>query len=371
MSMAVALPPYIRTIEALREHLQAAIELEHSTIPPYLCALYTLRASSNDAASEIIRSVVVEEMLHMVLAANVLNAVGGAPSIDHPQFVPDYPARLPIGMGRPLVVDLRKFSEAAIDTFLAIECPAKPPPRKRLRLAAPAPVPVDPGQLVQMIKRGELYSSIGAFYEAIERGLQALEALAGAKGSTIFIGDPHRQVTREYYYNSGGEAFPVTDLDTALKALREIVDQGEGYDKGIFDDDFTEFGQQKCLAHYYRFNQIRLGRYYGPEDTPQTGPTGPPLAVSYGPEAVEDMIDNPSLAALPEGPLRDSGRAFSAVYTGLLRSIHRAVNGERDAMVTGVVEMFTLKDRAVDLMRSPLPQGHKAGPCFRFSSAKE
>ena len=39
-------------------------------------------------AAELIESVVMEEMLHMVLAANVLNAIGGTPSIGRPGFVP-------------------------------------------------------------------------------------------------------------------------------------------------------------------------------------------------------------------------------------------------------------------------------------------
>ena len=62
----------------LHEHLQAAVELELLVIPPYLCALYSLRPMTNAEASLVIRSVVVEEMLHMVLAANVLNALDTA-----------------------------------------------------------------------------------------------------------------------------------------------------------------------------------------------------------------------------------------------------------------------------------------------------
>nr|MCU0322110.1 ferritin-like protein [Chitinophagaceae bacterium] len=55
----------IKTIDSLKKHLQVAIELEHSTIPPYLCALYSIKEGTNVAASQIIRSVVIEEMLHM------------------------------------------------------------------------------------------------------------------------------------------------------------------------------------------------------------------------------------------------------------------------------------------------------------------
>ena len=34
-------------------------------------------------------------MLHMTIACNVLNAVGGQPAIDRAGFVPDYPMILP------------------------------------------------------------------------------------------------------------------------------------------------------------------------------------------------------------------------------------------------------------------------------------
>src|SRR5262245_35167673 len=71
----------IATLESLRQHLQWAIELEHCTIPPYLCALYSLDAVRNPEACEVVASVFVEEMLHMALAGNLLNAVGGHPRL--------------------------------------------------------------------------------------------------------------------------------------------------------------------------------------------------------------------------------------------------------------------------------------------------
>ena len=72
----------------LYTHLQGAIELEHSTIPPYLTALYSIKKGSNREAAAIIRSVVMEEMLHMTIAANTLNAIGGAPEINTSGFIP-------------------------------------------------------------------------------------------------------------------------------------------------------------------------------------------------------------------------------------------------------------------------------------------
>src|SRR6187401_1377068 len=85
----------ITNLENLRTHLQWAIEIEHSIIPPYLCALYSIKPGTNREAVEAITSVFIEEMLHMTLAANVLNAVGGAPRLDAADFLPRYPMNLP------------------------------------------------------------------------------------------------------------------------------------------------------------------------------------------------------------------------------------------------------------------------------------
>jgi Ferritin-like len=42
--------------EALRRHLQWALELEHSMLPPYLCALYSIREDAKPEAAELVRS---------------------------------------------------------------------------------------------------------------------------------------------------------------------------------------------------------------------------------------------------------------------------------------------------------------------------
>jgi hypothetical protein len=84
----------IETLESLREHLQWAIELEHATLPPYLCALYSLDPSRNPEAVQVVGSVFAEEMIHLALAANLLNAVGGQPRLDTPQMLPRHPRRL-------------------------------------------------------------------------------------------------------------------------------------------------------------------------------------------------------------------------------------------------------------------------------------
>jgi hypothetical protein len=91
----------IDTIDDLRRHLQWAIELEHATIPPYLCALYSLDPARNPEAAQVVGTVLAEEMIHLALAANLLNAVGGAPKLDTPEALVQWLARvLPPGANR-------------------------------------------------------------------------------------------------------------------------------------------------------------------------------------------------------------------------------------------------------------------------------
>ena len=65
----LAVPAEQYDLAWLQESLQVAVELELSTIPPYLCGYWSCQDSSSTAA-QIILSVVLQEMLHMGLAAN-------------------------------------------------------------------------------------------------------------------------------------------------------------------------------------------------------------------------------------------------------------------------------------------------------------
>lgn len=79
MLMIVAKP--IQSLADLHDALQNAIRLEHSTIPPYLTALATLSGSSPSVeyARQVIRDVVVEEMLHMTVGVQLAERNWGAP----------------------------------------------------------------------------------------------------------------------------------------------------------------------------------------------------------------------------------------------------------------------------------------------------
>ena len=118
--------PHITTGEQLHQYLYAAMRLEHATIPPYLTALYSIRPGTNADAYHLLRVTAVEEMLHLTLVANLLNAVDGAPDLTQAGFVPEYPAYLPDGVAH-LEVRRQRFSREALQTFLSIERPRSAP----------------------------------------------------------------------------------------------------------------------------------------------------------------------------------------------------------------------------------------------------
>jgi hypothetical protein len=53
----------------IKANLQTAIELEFSTLPLYLSAMFSLEVQ-NYTAYNLIRSVAMEEMVHIAIAAN-------------------------------------------------------------------------------------------------------------------------------------------------------------------------------------------------------------------------------------------------------------------------------------------------------------
>jgi hypothetical protein len=349
--------PEITTIEKLHHYLHIAMQLEHATIPPYLLALYSIHPGTNVDATQIIRVVVVEEMLHLTLAANILNAVGGQPDLTAPDFVPLYPAALPDGED-DFEVSLRPFSPAALDTFLKIERPKKAQSSDRRLLKRPR------SKIALALQADDTdlhYYSIGEFYEAIAEGLKYLHDKLG--NNKLFTGNRVNQVGPQYYYSGGGKIIEVSDLNSALTAVELIIEQGEGFDRGIFND-------QGELAHDFRFEQLKLGRYYQPGDEPQH-PGGPELKVDWN--AVYPMKVNARLSDYVDFPeLHAAAVAFNENYAEFLALLTRAYNGEPNLLLTQAVpRMFALRNKITQLIHNPIPgmSGVNAAPTFEMAHA--
>ncbi|MEU4572575.1 ferritin-like domain-containing protein [Nonomuraea sp. NPDC023979] len=328
----------IRTLESLREHLQWAIELEHATLPPYLCALYSLDPEKNPEAVRVVGSVFAEEMLHLALAANLLNAVGGSPRLDTPRMLPPHPRPLPHG-DPSLRLALLPFGDEALDMFMRVEQPAPPG----------APVEADG------------YETIGQFYGAIEQGLRDLCDRLGERD--VFCGDPARQVGAAHFRHTAGRLAVVDGLESALAALGEIVEQGEGASAGeVWDGDPDVFHPDRDeVAHYYRFQELKLGRRYQRGDTPRTGPTGEPIQVD--PAGILPMRPNPRPAA-PGTEARAAQDEFNTTYCAMLHQLEQAFNGSPKLLKVATGTMYSLKAQAQALMRMPGADG----PTFEYTA---
>ena len=322
------------SIKGLRHAVQAAIELEHATIPPYLYALYSIKPGKNVEVGQIIRSVVREEMLHMTIACNLLNAIGGTPEIDSPGFLPKYPGPLPHSVQSGLVVTLAPVSIAQVkNVFAKIEEPE---------------IPLDFPDIVLPP------TTIGKFYRKISDTLK----------SGDFTGHPKQQVTAAWWPSD--QLFPITDLVSARSAIEIIVEQGEGTTTSPTDQSLE-------FAHYYRFEEIvhkhRLIK------NPHAGPSTPPnkryiyrgARVPLDRKGVQPLIVNPAVKGYPSGSAAAvANDAFNATYTALLHCLQSVFTVNPQQLATSIGIMESLKDQALAMSQIPLGTNLYAGPTFEY-----
>jgi hypothetical protein len=338
------------TVEGMRTTLQNAIELEHATLPTYLYAMFSIKPDDpnanppyknpNGESYNLILSVVLEEMLHMGLACNILNAIGGSPAIDDPNFIPTYPGPLPCGVEGDLIVPLAPFSlDLLKNVFMVIEEPEDP---QNYPVIKDTEAPVT-----------EL--TIGEFYEAIKAGLDALTKV----DPNIWVPN-NNQVTGTL---PGLTA--VNDYPSAATAIDLIVGQGEGT-----STDPMEPGSTTEPAHYYRFEEIVNGRMLVADPTSPLGYSYSGAPIPFDPTGVYPVVENPKLADyLPEtSPAWIACNTFNATYSSLLKCLHSTFNGSPGDMNTAVNLMFTLLSDAGNVMSIDLGNGTNAGPSFEYQA---
>jgi hypothetical protein len=320
--------------------LQNAIELEHSTIPPYLTALFSLKPGSNDDIARLIHSIVVEEMLHMTIASNILIAIKGHPAINKPDFIPKYPGPLPMSIGgKDFIVGLEAFSIPLVENiFMKIEEPLKPiPVEKPLALAVPD------------------FATIGEFYDALKLKLTEF-------GDSIFVVPPSQQVLQWF---DKARLFPIVDVASAKHGIDIIVQEGEG----TSTDPFQSPGDP---AHYYKFGEIAAGRKIIPKPGGGYIYGGDPIP--FDPTGVYPMKPNPKLTDFaPDSQARSRAEEFDLAYSALLNALHTAFNGQPDRINVAIGLMYELKMIAVSLMQTPAGDGSKmtAGPTFEYIEAAQ
>jgi hypothetical protein len=229
-----------------REHvwwlLAEASQLEHMIMCQYLFAEFSLKDGTNDGLTQeqseavarwrkTLRGIAVEEMLHLALVANLMTAIGAAPPFGRPNF-PQRSGYFPSG----LQLDLQPFGEQALLHFLYLERP-EGMERQDAEEFVPVAPPRDPVDESEFLPRAQEFSTIGHLYRGIEDGLRSLSARLGERA--VFVGSPRAQATPDLFH--WPQLVAVTDLASALAAVEEIIEQGEGA-RGDWRD-----------AHYGRF----------------------------------------------------------------------------------------------------------------------
>jgi Ferritin-like len=343
----------VNNITELRYALQQAIELEHSTIPPYLTANFTLHDTGNDEIMNLVGSVVGEEMLHLSIACNVLNAVGGSPILNNPKFVPAYPGPLPGGVESGLIVPLEKFSKELVEkVFMVIEMPEDPIDIKRKMLSAEKTTAM----------------TIGEFYMLIIAQMEVLEAAAQLQGGTIFTGNPARQMTNEKWFPLS-ELYPITNLETAVNGLNLIIDQGEGTATDPFVNGKDENGNPNEPAHYYRFQEIVMGFHLQEDSTAKSGYSYSGAPIPFDPAKIPNMWPNPKMNDYPTDSLAYvNSKFFNYNYSSLLNCLHATFNGEPKKIDTAMGLMFSIRLYAFKLLQTadPVHPGYMAGPSYEY-----
>jgi hypothetical protein len=211
----------INSYEDLTNAIQLAIQLEFATIPPYLCAQWSIREDPN-RVELLIHEIVSQEMSHLALAGNVLSAINGSPKLAFADFIPNYPVKeLPGGIFQPMPVQLLPLTREQISVFMQIEHPEFP---------------------IAMIEPDEDPTSIGEFYQELIQGLKKVNPR---------INPNSNQVPIQHFKK-------IATLQDAISILEHIAEEGEGTLESPLQPPFAL--DRSTLAHYYTFKELYLQR---------------------------------------------------------------------------------------------------------------
>jgi len=222
--------------------LTEAAEFEHAVMCTYLYAQWSLKRHESEGITTpekeaierwrgLIRSVAMEEMLHLALVNNMIAAFGATPHLSRPEF--------PVAQGYfPAELDLHlaPFNEQTIEHFVFIERPEgidiadgvgfthESHYQRVVATDLLTPTPRD-------------YQSQGHLYHGIAQAICRLADELGEEG--LFVGHGEAQLSSSEFPLPG--LFEVTGVETAMKAIEEIVLQGEGAPAHREDSHYARF----------------------------------------------------------------------------------------------------------------------------------
>jgi hypothetical protein len=353
-----------RLVVEHREHLWwllgEAAQLEHMIMCQYLYAGFSLKEEDEltaeqhtlvDGWRKEIAGIAVQEMLHLALVANLLSAIGAAPYFGRPNF-PQRSGYFPAGVQ----LDLLPFGEAALTHFLFLE---RPEGMERLDAAEFVPIapPRAPVIADDAFPRPQEFATVGHLYRGIADGFKHLVERYGEE--KVFVGPPRAQATPEAFH--WPQLVAVTGLDSALAAVEEIIEQGEGA-RGVWQD-----------AHYGRF--LRLWEEYREcrERDPAFDPARPVLTgftrQPFDAREPRPLITDPATLEIAE--------MFNVGYECLLQTLTRyfthtdETDEQLDTLIGAAIDVMAgvLRPLGRTLTRLPVgPEhpGRTVGPAFEM-----
>jgi CDGSH-type Zn-finger protein/uncharacterized Fe-S cluster protein YjdI len=272
--------------EELLYLLTEAAQFEHIVMCTYLYAQWSLKKDEREGITAeekaaidrwraSIRSVALEEMLHLSLVNNLMAAFGATPHLARPDF--------PVKQGyfpSDLDFHLAPFNEATMQHFVFIERPEGIDVKDGAGFTHESHYQrVVCSDLLTPTARD--YGSQGHLYHGIA---QAIRSLANELGEErLFIGHGEAQLSSAEFPLPG--LFEISGVETAMKAIEEIVSQGEG--APAHRDD----------SHYARFEAIRQEFLALKKKRPDFEPAHPaatnPVLTEFGDEASTTRVTDP------------------------------------------------------------------------------
>jgi CDGSH-type Zn-finger protein/uncharacterized Fe-S cluster protein YjdI len=237
---------HVENRETLVQLLSEAAEIEHGLMCCYLYASFSLgapfqrslpaeQASMVKRWQRVIAEIARDEMVHLALVSNAMNAVGATPHLRRPNF-PVAPGYYPQGV----VTFLAPFCLATLDHFIYLERP------EGVELADGEGFRSHVsyqrgGRSDRLIPSAQDYTTVGHLYRGICAGFAHLGQRLGE--AELFCGDPALQLGPPELSMPG--LSKVTNLVSASAAVDTIVTQGEGSTHG------------HDQSHYHRLSRLR------------------------------------------------------------------------------------------------------------------
>ncbi len=262
------------SLRHLHDHLQAAAELEAWTIPYYLSAMFSV-VDRSAGAYQLIQSVVNQEMLHLQLVGNIANAYGYSPVITPAAFpyqgetIPHLDFSLdpdnPTTRFSPYSAEIGPLDQLRINAMCLIEYPEW-----------------DTGTRPAYRTTISEYGSIGAFYDALERGARQLAAdIRGGVNQVDMFSAFYRDLPTMTVQSSGASAF--AEVSLLIDVIRDQGEAAKAADSIAAPNRNTADDSDPEASHYQKFIAIHDG------GTPATYPVKDPADLQpRGPEAPHD-----------------------------------------------------------------------------------